>query len=229
MRILLVEDDALLGEGLRAGLRQAGFEVDWVRDGPDALHAATTEPFAAVVLDLGLPGVDGLAVLRHLRAGGSKTPILILTARDAVDDRVTGLDVGADDYVVKPVDLAELRARLRALIRRARGEAAPALRRGDLELDPVGHRVVFRGRTVPLSAREFALLHELMLNAGRVLSREQLEARLYPWGREVESNAVEVHVHHLRRKLAPHLIRTIRGVGYLMPREARGDRPGSVR
>jgi two-component system OmpR family response regulator/two-component system response regulator QseB len=229
MRILLVEDDALLGEGLRAGLRQAGFAVDWVRDGPDALHAATTEPFAAVVLDLGLPGMDGLAVLRHLRAGGSKTPILILTARDAVDDRVAGLDVGADDYVVKPVDLAELRARLRALIRRARGEAAPALRRGDLELDPAGHRVVFRGRTVPLSAREFALLHELMLNAGRVLSREQLEARLYPWGREVESNAVEVHVHHLRRKLAPHLIRTIRGVGYLMPREARGDRPGSAR
>jgi DNA-binding response OmpR family regulator len=229
MRILLVEDDALLGEGLRAGLRQAGFAVDWVREGPDALHAATTEPFAAVVLDLGLPGMDGLAVLRHLRAGGSKTPILILTARDAVDDRVGGLDVGADDYVLKPVDLAELRARLRALIRRARGEAAPALRRGDLELDPAGHRVVFRGRTVPLSVREFALLHELMLNAGRVLSREQLEARLYPWGREVESNAVEVHVHHLRRKLAPHLIRTIRGVGYLMPREAKGDRPGGAR
>jgi DNA-binding response OmpR family regulator len=215
MRTLLVEDDALLGDGLRAGLRQAGFEVDWVRDGADAAHAAETESFAAIVL--GLPNMDGLAVLRRLRARGIKTPILILTARDAVQDRVTGLDAGADDYVVKPVDLAELAARLRALVRRARGEAAPALRRGDLELDPAAHRVVFRGRSVELSAREFALLHELMLNAGRVLSREQLEERLYSWGREVESNAVEVHVHHLRRKLSPRLIRTIRGVGYLMP------------
>jgi two-component system OmpR family response regulator/two-component system response regulator QseB len=219
MRTLLVEDDALLGDGLRAGLRQAGFEVDWVRDGADALHAAETESFGAIVLDLGLPNMDGLAVLRRLRARGSKTPILILTARDAVQDRVTGLDAGADDYVVKPVDLAELAARLRALVRRAGGEAAPALRRGDLELDPAARRVVFRGRTVQLSAREFALLHELMLNAGRVLSREQLEERLYSWGREVESNAVEVHVHHLRRKLSPRLIRTIRGVGYLMPRD----------
>jgi DNA-binding response OmpR family regulator len=219
MRALLVEDDALLGDGLRAGLRQAGFEVDWVRDGADAAHAAETESFAAIVLDLGLPNMDGLAVLRRLRARGTKTPILILTARDAIQDRVTGLDAGADDYVVKPVDLAELAARLRALVRRARGEAAPALRRGDLELDPAAHRVVFRGRSVELSAREFALLHELMLNAGRVLSREQLEERLYSWGREVESNAVEVHVHHLRRKLSPRLIRTIRGVGYLMPRD----------
>jgi len=219
MRTLLVEDNALLGDGLRAGLRQAGFEVDWVRDGADAAHAAETESFAAIVLDLGLPNMDGLAVLRRLRARGIKTPILILTARDAVQDRVTGLDAGADDYVVKPVDLAELAARLRALVRRARGEAAPALRRGDLELDPAAHRVVFRGRSVELSAREFALLHELMLNAGRVLSREQLEERLYSWGREVESNAVEVHVHHLRRKLSPRLIRTIRGVGYLMPRD----------
>ena len=219
MRVLLVEDDALLGDGLRAGLRQAGFEIDWVRDGADAAHAAETESFAAIVLDLGLPSMDGLAVLRRLRARGSKTPILILTARDAVQDRVTGLDAGADDYVVKPVDLAELAARLRALVRRARGEAAPALRRADLELDPAAHRVVFRGHRVELSAREFALLHELMLNAGRVLSREQLEERLYSWGREVESNAVEVHVHHLRRKLSPRLIRTIRGVGYLMPRD----------
>ena len=219
MRALIVEDDALLGDGLRAGLRQAGFEVDWVRDGADAAHAAETESFAAIVLDLGLPNMDGLAVLRRLRARGSKTPILILTARDAVQDRVTGLDAGADDYVVKPVDLSELAARLRALVRRAGGEATPALRRGDLELDPAAHRVVFRGRPVELSVREFALLHELMLNAGRVLSREQLEERLYSWGREVESNAVEVHVHHLRRKLSPRLIRTIRGVGYLMPRD----------
>jgi two-component system OmpR family response regulator/two-component system response regulator QseB len=222
MRVLLVEDDALLGDGLRAGLRQAGFEVDWVRDGPDALHAAEAEPFAAVVLDLGLPSLGGLDVLRRLRAHGSKTPVLILTARDAVDDRVRGLDAGADDYVVKPVDLAELAARLRALIRRARGEAAPALRRGYLELDPAAHRVVFRGRTVDLSAREFALLHELMRSGGRVLSREQLEERLYSWGHEIESNAVEVHVHHLRRKLAPGVIRTIRGVGYVIPPEQDG-------
>ena len=220
--MLLVEDDRLLGEGLRAGLEQTGFAVDWVREGPDALHALETTAFAAVVLDLGLPGLSGLAVLRSLRTRGNKVPVLILTARDAVDDRVAGLDAGADDYVVKPVDLAELAARLRALVRRASGEAEPVLRRGGLELHPAARRVVFRGRDVELSAREFALLHELMLNAGRVLSREQLEERLYPWGREIESNAVEVHVHHLRRKLAPGVIRTIRGVGYLMLRQANG-------
>lgn len=218
MRVLLVEDDALLGDGLRAGLAQAGFAVDWVKDGAGALDLLEAEPIAAVVLDLGLPGLSGLAVLRRLRASRNKVPVLILTARDAVDDRVTGLDAGADDYVVKPVELAELAARLRALIRRASGEPAPALRCGDLELDPGAHRVVFRGRPVGLSAREFSLLHELMLHAGRVLSREQLEQRLYPWGRELESNAVEVHIHHLRRKLSPTLIRTIRGVGYLIPR-----------
>jgi two-component system OmpR family response regulator/two-component system response regulator QseB len=222
MRVLLVEDDRLLGEGLRAGLTQAGFAVDWVREGPDAVHALATTPFAAVVLDLGLPGMSGLAVLRRARARGVKVPVLILTARDAVDDRVTGLDAGADDYVVKPVELAELAARLRALIRRGSGEAEAVLRRGALELHPADRRVVFRGREVELSAREFALLHALMLNAGRVLSREQLEERLYPWGREVESNAVEVHVHHVRRKLTPGIIRTIRGVGYLMPRDANG-------
>ena len=227
MRILLVEDDQLLGAGLRAGLRQSGFAVDWVQDGRDALHALETERFAAVVLDLGLPGMSGLTVMCRVRAASSKVPVIILTARDAVDDRVTGLDAGADDYVVKPIALAELAARLRAVIRRASGEAATALRRGSLELDPAEHRVTFRGRVVELSAREFALLHELMLSAGRVLSREQLEERLYPWGREVESNAVEVHIHHLRRKLAPSLIRTIRGVGYLMPRETTADPPVS--
>lgn len=219
MRVLLVEDDALLGDGLRAGLGQAGFAVDWVRTGADAVHALEAEAFTACVLDLGLPDVGGLEVLRRIRVRGNKVPVLILTARDAVDDRVRGLDGGADDYVVKPVDLGELGARLRALIRRSRTEAAPVLRRRGLELDPAAHRVVFRGHPVELSAREFALLHELMLSAGRVLSREQLEERLYAWGREVDSNAVEVHVHHLRRKLAPDLIRTIRGVGYLMPRD----------
>ncbi|HEX5530260.1 MAG TPA: response regulator [Methylomirabilota bacterium] len=222
MRVLLVEDDALLGDGLRAGLGQAGFAVDWVRTGSDAAHALDAEAVAAVVLDLGLPDLTGFEVLRRLRARGNKVPVLILTARDAVGDRVKGLDGGADDYVVKPVDLAELAARLRALIRRAGGEAAPALRRGELELDAAAHRVVFRGQPVELSAREFALLHELMRSGGRVLSREQLEERLYSWGHEIESNAVEVHVHHLRRKLAPGVIRTIRGVGYMIPPEQDG-------
>lgn len=221
MRVLLVEDDALLGDGLRAGLGQAGFAVDWVRTGSDAVHALDAEPVAAVVLDLGLPDLSGFEILRRLRARGNKVPVLILTARDAVGDRVKGLDGGADDYVVKPVDLAELAARLRALIRRASGEAAPALRRGELELDAAAHRVVFRGQPVELSAREFALLHELM-RSGRVLSREQLEERLYSWGHEIESNAIEVHVHHLRRKLAPGVIRTIRGVGYMIPQEQDG-------
>jgi two-component system OmpR family response regulator/two-component system response regulator QseB len=222
MRVLLVEDDPLLGDGLRAGLGQAGFAVDWVRAGSDAVHALDAEAVAAVVLDLGLPDLSGFDVLRRLRARGNKVPVLILTARDAVDDRVAGLDGGADDYVVKPVDLAELAARLRALIRRAAGEAAPALRRGQLELDAAARRVVFRGQPVELSAREFALLHELMRSGGRVLSREQLEERLYSWGHEIESNAVEVHVHHLRRKLAPGVIRTIRGVGYVIPPEQDG-------
>lgn len=222
MRVLLVEDDALLGDGLRAGLGQAGFAVDWVRTGSDAVHALDAEPVAAVVLDLGLPDLSGFEILRRLRARGNKVPVLILTARDAVGDRVKGLDGGADDYVVKPVDLAELAARLRALIRRASGEAAPALRRGELELDAAAHRVVFRGQPVELSAREFALLHELMRSGGRVLSREQLEERLYSWGHQIESNAVEVHVHHLRRKLAPGVIRTIRGVGYMIPQEQDG-------
>ena len=222
MRVLLVEDDALLGDGLRAGLGQAGFAVDWVRTGSDAAHALDAEAVAAVVLDLGLPDLTGFEVLRRLRARGNKVPVLILTARDAVGDRVKGLDGGADDYVVKPVDLAELAARLRALIRRAGGEAAPALRRGELELDAAAHRVVFRGQSVELSAREFALLHELMRSGGRVLSREQLEERLYSWGHEIESNAVEVHVHHLRRKLAPGVIRTVRGVGYMIPPEQDG-------
>jgi two-component system OmpR family response regulator/two-component system response regulator QseB len=218
MRILVVEDDALLGDALEAGLGQAGFAVDWVRDGVAATHAIDSEPYAAVVLDLGLPRLSGLDVLRTLRGRGNKVPVLVLTARDAIDDRVRGLDAGADDYVVKPVDLAELAARLRALVRRAAGDAAPSLAIGDLTLDPAAREVSYRGQSVTLQPREFAVLHELMRNAGRVLSREQLESRLYGFGDEPGSNAVEVYVHHLRRKLAPDLIRTIRGVGYLMPR-----------
>ena len=220
MRILLVEDDNLLGDGIQAGLGQAGFGVDWVRDGVAGELSLKTGEYAGVVLDLGLPRLSGLELLQRLRAGGNRMPVLILTARDAVEDRVKGLDAGADDYVVKPFDLSELAARLRALVRRSRGEAAPTLRVGELELDPAARSVTFRARPVELSLREFTLLQELMLNAGRVLSREQLSQRLYSWNEEIESNAIEVHVHHLRKKLAPELLRTVRGVGYLMPRDA---------
>lgn len=217
MRILLVEDDALLGDALQAGLRQAGFAVDWLRDGSAADAALRAEPFAAVVLDLGLPKLAGFELLRRLRARDDRTPVLILTARDAVDDRVRGLDAGADDYVVKPTAIAELAARLRALVRRSQGGAGAVLSVGDLEIDPATRTVRFAGAPVELQPREFAVLLELALNAGRVLTRAQLEARLYEWGEALESNAIEVHVHHLRRKLAPALIRTVRGVGYMVP------------
>lgn len=217
MRILLVEDDALLGDALQAGLRQAGFAVDWLRDGSAADAALRAEPFAAVVLDLGLPKLAGFELLRRLRARDDRTPVLILTARDAVDDRVRGLDAGADDYVVKPTAIAEVAARLRALVRRSQGGAGAVLSVGDLEIDPATRTVQFAGAPVELQPREFAVLLELALNAGRVLTRAQLEARLYEWGEALESNAIEVHVHHLRRKLAPALIRTVRGVGYMVP------------
>ena len=220
MRVLVVEDDPLLGDALQAGLKQRGFGVDWITDGVAAELALRSESFAAVVLDLGLPRLDGLQLLGKERAKGSKVPVLVLTARDAVEDRVRGFDTGADDYVVKPVDLDELAARLRALIRRSCGEPAPILEQGELRLDPAARTVAWRGLPVELQAKEFNLLQEFMLNVGRVLSREQLEGRLYAWGEEVESNAVEVHVHHLRRKLAPELIRTVRGVGYVLPRES---------
>lgn len=222
MRILLVEDDELLGDGVQAGLSQAGFGIDWVKDGVAADLALKTGEYGAVVLDLGLPRLSGPELLQRLRAAGNKVPVLILTARDAIEDRIKGLDGGADDYVVKPFDLYELAARLRALIRRSRGEAAPLLRVGEVELDPAARRAAFRGKPLELPTREFALLHELMLNAGRVLSREQLGERLYAWGEEIESNVIDVHIHHLRRKLAPEIIRTVRGVGYLMPRAKRG-------
>jgi len=222
MRILVVEDDALLGDALQTGLRQAGFAVDWVRDGEAADTALATEEFSAIVLDLGLPRVGGLELLRRLRARADHTPVLLLTARDALDDRVRGLDSGGDDYVVKPVALAELAARLRALVRRRHGVASTAIRVGPLTVEPAARRVTFDGRDVDVSPREFTVLHELAQNAGRVLTREQLETRLYEWDRALESNAIDVHVHHLRRKLSNGTIRTIRGVGYMIPAPA-GD------
>ena len=218
MRILLAEDDTILGDGLRAGLRQLGFSVDWVRDGVAAERELSGGDYAAAVLDLGLPLKDGLDVLQSLRARKINTPILVLTARDAVPDRIRGLDLGADDYVVKPVDLHELGARLRSLVRRSHGQLQDTLSCGDLLLDPAGRQVTLKGEPVQLSTREFDLLHVLMLNAGRVLSREQLEQQLYSWGYEVESNAIEVHIHHLRRKLNAELIQTVRGVGYTLMR-----------
>jgi two-component system OmpR family response regulator/two-component system response regulator QseB len=219
MRILLAEDDPLLGDGLRAGLRQLGFQVDWVRDGIAAERELRAQPYAAAVLDLGLPLRDGLEVLAAVRRAGVLLPVLVLTARDAVPDRVQGLDLGADDYVVKPVDQNELAARLRALVRRAHGQPLEQLVMQDLVLDPAARSVTKAGEPVPLSMREFDLLHALMLNGDRVLSREQLEQHLYSWGQEVESNAIEVHIHHLRRKIGAARIQTVRGVGYMLLRE----------
>lgn len=216
MRILVVEDDALLGDAIQAGLKQSGYTVDWVRDGVLANQVLLTESFDAVVLDIGLPRMSGLEVLRHLRSRKNTLPVLLLTARDTVEDRILGLDGGADDYLIKPFDMGELAARLRALVRRSGGTASPFLIVGDVALDLAGHQVTYQNKAVELSAKEFAILHALMLNAGRVLSRNQIEEKLYGWGEEIESNAVEVHIHHLRRKLSPELIGTIRGVGYLM-------------
>ncbi len=218
MRILIVEDDPMLGEGLQVGLRQAGFHPEWVKDGEAAWQTLRHDTFSAVVLDLGLPKMDGLEVLKRVRANEQKLPVLVLTARDTAQDVIDGLDSGADDYMVKPCDLGELAARLRALIRRAAGAAAPIMQVGELTLDPASRDVRYEQKEVELSPREFDLLHELMLNAGRVLTRAQLESKVYPWGEEVESNALEVHVHHLRRKTATEVIKTVRGVGYIMPK-----------
>ena len=218
MRILLVEDDVLLGDGIRVGLVQAGFAVDWAKDGCEAEMAVSAQLYDAVVLDLGLPRLPGLDVLRRTRASKNPVPILILTARDTVGDRIAGLDAGADDYLVKPFNLGELQARLRALVRRANSQLESVITHGTLRLDSVGHSVTFEGRVVDLSAREFTILQQLLLNTGRVLSKARLEEKLYGWGEEIESNTIEVFVHHLRRKLSPQLIRTVRGVGYMIPK-----------
>lgn len=219
MRILLVEDDVLLGDGVRAGLKQAGFAVDWTQDGQAAKLALETEEYAVLVLDLGLPKLSGTDLLTWLRGRALKVPVLILTARDTVADRVAGLNAGADDYLIKPFDLDELIARINALLRRSAGQITLSLQHGDIALTPSTHQVTKNGQAIDLSAREFSLLHELLLHTGRVQSREQLEQHLYGWGEEVESNSVEVHVHHLRKKLGTTLIRTLRGVGYVIDKE----------
>jgi DNA-binding response OmpR family regulator len=216
MRILLAEDDELLGGGLRAGLDQRGFQVDWVRDGVAAERELLSAQHQAAVLDIGLPRQNGLAALKAVRARGIDTPVLVLTARDAVAQRIEGLNLGADDYVVKPVDLDELAARLHALVRRAHGKPQTTLQLRDVVMDASARQVSRAGETITLSTREFDLLQALLLNAGRVLSREQLEQHLYRWGHEVESNTIEVHIHHLRRKMGAGLIDTVRGVGYIV-------------
>jgi two-component system response regulator QseB len=216
MRVLLVEDDAMIGESVVAGLRLAGHTVDWVQDGRPAEAALATRVHEILLLDLGLPRKLGLDVLKTLRAGGTDLPVLIITARDAVADRVAGLDAGADDYIVKPFDLDELAARIRAVARRRAGRTAASIEYGALRLDPATRRVSVDGREVALSARELAVLEALLERPGAVLSRAQLEERLYGWAQEIESNAVEVHIHALRRKLGADLIRTLRGVGYML-------------
>lgn len=214
MRLLLVEDDNLLGEGIYTGLCQEGYAVDWVRDGEAAESACINEEYDCMVLDIGLPRQNGLTVLDHLRARGNDTPVLMLTARDTISDRIAGLDRGADDYMVKPFDLDELHARLRAVIRRRSGRTSPLLVHQDIELDPVAHSVKKAGELVELSPKGFAILQALLENKGRVMSRSRLEESLYSWKDDIESNAVEVHIHHIRKKLGSDLIRTIRGVGY---------------
>ena len=218
MRILLVEDDRMIGESVRKALKASGLAVDWVRDGAAADTTLATERFDAVLLDLGLPQLDGMELLRRLRARHDTTPVIVLTARDALAARVAGLDAGADDYLVKPFELDELLARLRVVVRRQAGRADSVVQVGDVTLDAASRQVLRAGKPVPLSAREFALLEALMLRPGAILSRAQLEDRLYGWGDEVESNAITVFIHQLRRKLGEDFIHTVRGVGYYVGR-----------
>jgi DNA-binding response OmpR family regulator len=220
LRILVVEDDALLGDGIRAGLMLDAYAVDWVKDGQMALHALADHSYDACILDLGLPGKDGLSVLREMRRGGDRTPVLVLTARDTREDKISGLDHGADDYLTKPFDLGELQARIRALLRRAGGIAQPVLEHRGLVLDPASKRVVFNGQEVSLSGREYALLQALLSPPGHIRSRSQLEESLYAWGDETGSNTVEVYIHHLRKKFGADFIRTVRGLGYQLADEA---------
>lgn len=221
MRALLVEDDQLLGDGLRSGLSQKGYTVDWLQDGQEAEHALLNEPFDIVVLDLALPRRSGMDIIKTIRSKGVSTPVLVLTAKTDIEQRVNALDSGADDYLTKPFDLSELAARLRSLIRRTSGRAEPTINYGQLSLDPSSHMVYRKGKQINVSPKEFALLHKLLENSGRVLSRDQLAQTLYGWDNEIDSNAVEVHIHNLRKKLGIKVIRTIRGVGYMIDRNTK--------
>ncbi|BEV73240.1 MULTISPECIES: response regulator [unclassified Paludibacterium] len=216
MRILVVEDDPLIGDGLKAGLSQLDFAVDWLTSGKEALLAMDAAPYDAAVLDLGLPGCDGMDVLASWRRQGHSLPVLVLTARDAISDRVAGLDAGADDYLVKPFALVEVAARLRAMLRRSNGESRQLLSHGAVSFDPAARTTYLNGEPLELTAREMAILEVLMLNKGRVLPRELIEEKLYSWEQDLESNAIEVHIHHLRKKLGRHVIRTVRGIGYTL-------------
>lgn len=208
----------MIGQSVQRGLRQDGYAVDWVLDGQSAESAIALAPYDLVLLDLGLPRKDGLSLLEQLRRSQNAVPVLVMTARDAVADRIKGLDAGADDYLVKPFDLDELSARVRALLRRQAGRANSQIDLGSLVIDPLTHEVRLDGKPVTLSAREFALLHGLAEQAGKPLSRKQLEEKLYGWGDEIESNAIEVHIHNLRRKLGPEWIKNLRGVGWMVPK-----------
>src|SRR5271163_4656363 len=218
MRVLLVEDDGMIAQGLQTALRQAGFAVDWMDDGVRAAAALKTSAFDVVLLDLGLPRRDGIEVLRELRRRGDATPVIILTARDEIQHRIAGLDAGADDYVVKPFDLDEVMARMRSVLRRAAGRGDPGIQHGDLRIDPLTRTVERGGTPVSLSSHEYAVLEALLQRPGAVLSRAQLEDRLYGWDEQIGSNAIEVYVHGLRRKLGSEVIRTLRGVGYFVPK-----------
>jgi two-component system, OmpR family, response regulator QseB len=216
MRVLIIEDDELLGDGLASGLSALGFAVDWFRETRTGGRALDSAPYDAIILDLGLPGEDGMTFLNRLRESGSTTPVLILTARDAVASRIAGLDAGADDYLVKPIALQELAARLRAVTRRARGRPEPTWHHGDLVYNPASKSVLWKGHPVVLTSRELALLELLLANPDRVMSKTQILEKMYGWGDELESNAIEVFVYNLRRKIAPEIIRTVRGVGYVL-------------
>lgn len=219
MRILLVEDDALLGDGVCAGLRREDNVVDWVKNGETALGAITETRYDCIILDIGLPGISGLDVLQNIREANDQTPVLILTAQDDITDRVKGLDAGADDYLVKPFEFAELCARLRALSRRNRGSASETLCYKNIVINTSAHTVEYQQQSITLSRREFTLLLELITNQGRVLSRHHLEQKLYSWGDEIESNTIEVHIHHLRKKICSELIKTVRGIGYIIAKD----------
>lgn len=218
MRILLVEDDRMIADALRQALRDASYAVDWVSDGVSATEAVETEEYDLVILDLGLPQRDGLDVLRLMRGRSDHTSVLIVTARDAIEDRILGLDMGADDYLVKPFEVAELLARMRAVIRRRGGVAAPLLTSGALSLDPVTREATFRDRSSRLSAREFSLLQALLIRPGAILSRQELETKIYGWNEEVESNAIEFLIHAVRKKLGTDAIRNVRGLGWMVDR-----------